>query len=404
LGIRDDRARATITKVAREQPLRRMAGWLLLLTLVLPSWQGRAALFSQEQRAALDLSGYVVTDPSAGYFDVAARRAFLARTDDSILLAQMAELGHEVACERKLALQVVKDELRLPGFYDAPDAWSAAVEPLFAFEDAVSRLAGGYVATGDDAYASCLLDLLGQWAAADALMRFYHTSDDQQAWFNIEDMLFAAGLAWSVVRDQVPGRTADKTRIDRWLVRAAKNHLSIEAGPSSCCNNHFYRRALYAAIIGVVADDDALFQVGVSALYSALHELTAEGALPREVARGRRAAHYQNYGLLYLVPIAQIIERQGYPAFDLRVDGHSLHDAMGFAIDVLEDPTRLGDLAPHQQDFWFIRDPQYFAWMEIWLSRFDAPRLERFVAPRRPIHNRSAGGYVTVFFWKPDRS
>jgi hypothetical protein len=47
LGIRDDRARATITKVAREQPLRRMAGWLLLLTLVLPCWLGGGALFSQ---------------------------------------------------------------------------------------------------------------------------------------------------------------------------------------------------------------------------------------------------------------------------------------------------------------------------------------------------------------------
>jgi poly(beta-D-mannuronate) lyase len=39
--------------------------------------------------------------------------------------------------------------------------------------------------------------------------------------------------------------------------------------------------------------------------------------------------------------------------------------------------------------------------MEIWLSRFDAPRLERFIAPHRPVYNRSAGGYVTLLFWDP---
>ena len=61
-------------------------------------------------------------------------------------------------------------------------------------------------------------------------------------------------------------------------------------------------------------------------------------------------------------------------------------------------------LAPPGQDYEFIHDSQYFAWMEIWLSRFDAPRLARFIAPRRPIYNRSAGGYVTLFFWEPGDS
>jgi poly(beta-D-mannuronate) lyase len=376
---------------------------LLTMLAAVPVWQGRAALFPEAAREALDLDGYVVTDRGAGYFDVATRRTFLAGSSNPILRAQMARLGREVGCADKLALPVIDDELWLPSPYDELKAWRAAVQPIYAFEDAVSALAGGFVATGDPAFADCLLDLLGQWAKADALLRFHHTPRDLQAWFNIEHMLFAAGLAWSVARDQLPGRAADKQRIDDWLVRAARNHLAIPTGPSSCCNNHLYRRALYATTIGVLAGDDGLFQVGVGALLAALHELTEEGAFPREVARGERAAHYQNYGLLYLVPIAQIIERQGYPAFDLDVDGRSLRDAVGFAIDVLEDPARLGDLAPREQDLWFMEDDQYFAWMEIWLSRFDAPRLERFVAPYRPVHNRSAGGYVTLYFWDPAR-
>ena len=152
----------------------------------------------------------------------------------------------------------------------------------------------------------------------------------------------------------------------------------------------------------MLADDDALFQVGVGALLSALHEMSDDGALPREIDRGRRAAHYQNYGLLYLVPLAQVIERQGYPAFDLSVDGRTLHDAVEFTIEMLEDPTILAGMAPRRQDYGFVHDDQYFAWMEIWLSRFDAPRVEQFIAPRRPLYNRSAGGYVTLLFWDPE--
>jgi poly(beta-D-mannuronate) lyase len=374
------------------------------LPALLLSGQAAAELFTLEQRADLDLSGYVVADRGAGYFDVAARRAFLEATDDPILRRQMAELGQEVACAPKLALQVLDHELRLPSFYGEPEAWRAAIAPVAAFEDAVSALAGGFVASGDPAFAGCLLDLLGQWADAGALLRFYHDPQDLQAWFNIEDMLYAAGLAYAVVRDRLPGRAADQQRIEDWLVRAAENHLAIPGGPGSCCNNHLYRRALYATIIGVVAGHDGLFQTGVGALLSALLEMTAQGALPREVGRGERAAHYQNYALLYLVPIAQIIERQGYPAFALEVDGRGLQDAVDFAIDVLEDPAHLGDLAPPTQKLWFIEDDQYFAWMEIYLTRFEAPRLERWIAPRRPVYNRSAGGYVTLLFWDPDRS
>jgi poly(beta-D-mannuronate) lyase len=274
---------------------------------------------------------------------------------------------------------------------------------LFAFEDAVSDLTGAFVATGDRYFSDCLLDLLGEWASADALSEFYYTPSEPQAWFNVEDMLFAAGLAHAVVRDQTPGRTADKARISAWLARIARNHLSIPGGPSSCCNNHFYRRALYATVIGILNADDGLFQVGVKALMSALHEMGPRGEFPREIARGARAVHYQNYALLYLVPIAELIERQGYPAYGLRVDGHSLHDAVAFAMDILEDPAELGDLAPRGQDLGFIDDDHYFAWMEIYLSRFADPRIARWLASRRPVFSRSAGGHLTLFFWDPDR-
>lgn len=360
-------------------------------------------LFTEQDRLRLDLDRFVVTDPSAGYFDVAARMQWLRETNDPVLRRGIDRLAMEVGCRDKLALPIVDYQLRMPAFYTDNDAWRDAIRPLFAFEDAVSDLAGAFVASGDRYFADCLLDLLGAWAAADALTKFHYTPAERQAWFNIEDMLFAAGLAYAVVRDQVEGRGADKEQIDAWLARAAKNHLSIKGGPSSCCNNHFYRRALYATVIGILNADDDLFRIGVTALYSAVNEIGERGELQREMRRGSRAVHYQNYALLYLVPIAELIERQGYAAYALDVNGRTLQDAVTFALEVLEDPAHLPDLASVTQDLRFMRDEQYFAWMEIYLGRFHEPRIQRWLAGRRPIYNRSAGGYLTLYFLEPHR-
>jgi len=360
-------------------------------------------LFTVEEREALDLDRYVVVDPSAGYFDVAARQAWLRSTSEPILRQTIGRLRTEVGCRDKLALPVIDHELRMPSFYREQEAWREAIRPLFAFEDAVSDLAGAFVATGDRYFADCLLDLLGKWATADALSEFHYTPTEPQAWFNVEDMLFAAGLGYAVVRDQVDGRTTEKQRINAWLTRVARNHLSIRGGPSSCCNNHFYRRALYATVIGILNEDDDLFRVGVGALMSALNEMGPRGEFPREISRGARALHYQNYALLYLVPIAELIERQGYAAYGLRIHGRSLHDGVAFAMDILEDPAQVADLGAPRQNLWFLEDDQYFAWMELYLSRFANERIERWLAARRPVYSRSAGGHVTLFFWEPDR-
>ena len=357
--------------------------------------------FTLEDRRALDLERYVVTDPHAGYFDVAARMQWLKHAGAPMLQDQIDRLTMQVGCRDKLALPVIDRELRMPAFYQDQAAWREAIRPLFAFEDAVSDLAGAYVASGDRYFADCLIDLLHAWAMADALTKFHYTPTDRQAWFNIEDMLFAAGLAYSVVRDQIDGRQIEREKIDVWLAKAARIHLSIDGGSSSCCNNHFYRRALYASVIGILNMDNALFRVGVSALYSALHEMGARGELPREIERGNRAVHYQNYALLYLIPIAELIERQGYPAYSLSVGGRTLHDAVAFTLEILEEPAALRDLAPAAQNLRFIGDKQYFAWMEIYLDRFRNPRMERWLAGRRPIYNRSAGGYITLFFSEP---
>ncbi|WP_404378824.1 alginate lyase family protein [Caenispirillum salinarum] len=384
--------------------LRRLtAGALgLCAAAAMPLAAGPADALTLEERRALDLSEYTVTDPGASYFDVAERRALLDRTRNPMLLQIAEDLKTGPSCAQLLALPPLDHRIRIPAFYPQPDAWRVAAQPLFQFEDSVTELAGSYVASGDPYYAECLVTFLDKWAQADALMDFHYTIAEPQAWYSTESMIFAAALAYSIVRNEVEDMHEQTERVDEWMRRLAKKHSVIPGEHPSCCNNHFYRRALYAAMIGVMSEDDDLFRFGVSAIYSALHDMTDEGAMPLEMQRGRRAMHYQNYALLYLIPIMQIVERQGYDVFEMTVNGNSIHDAVRFAINVIEDPQRLGDLAPADQYKGFLLDDQYFAWMEIYLSRFDNAKLSEFIRYQRPVYNRSAGGYVTLYFMDPD--
>ncbi|WP_139249020.1 alginate lyase family protein [Modicisalibacter ilicicola] len=356
-----------------------------------------------EERQALDLSEYTVTDPDASYFEVEARIELLQETDNPILMQQAARLESGPSCKQILAIPPLSDQIRIPGFYPSPEEWRFASRPLFQFEDTVSNLAGAYVASDDIYYAECLVSFLDHWAREDGLMDFYYVSSHPQAWFATESMIFAAAMAYSIARPRVENMQEEKERIDDWLNRLAHQHADIPGRPgNSCCNNHFYRRALYGTMVGILTEDQELFHFGISSIYSALSDLTEEGAFRLEMKRGRRASHYQNYALLYLITNMQIISRQGYDIFDLEINGRTIHDAVDFAMDIFEDPAALGDLAPREQYTGFFNDDQYFAWMEIYQSRFNDPRIAEFIKPMRPIFNRSAGGYTTLYFMEPD--
>lgn len=373
---------------------------LILCLLAGPIWS-----MSVEERAALDLSAYRVTDPDAGYFDIMVRRDALKSRQPDIIGSQIASLQIGKSCKDVLELPMIDHRALVPGFYQDPINWRAIAEPYLAFEENVHELAAAQLVADDRYHADCLLDVLLQWAKVGAFETFHITKSSAQAWYQIESPLFAAAMALSTVQPFVSDRQDDLNTIKDWLVKAARIH-SAHPGSNSgtCCNNHFYRRALYATMIGVVAEDDPLFQFGVSAIYSAVDGAEPDGALPWEMLRGELAAHYQNYALMYLIWIAQIADRQGYDLFNLQIDGKTLHTLVDFNMAILED---LKVLKPHasttKQKLTYQQDDQYFAWFELYLSRFPRADMEEVIAIRRPLYNRSAGGHTTLLYFETDQ-
>jgi len=119
-----------------------------VLALMLAGASSLAAaqeVMTLEEQEALDLSGYRVTDPEAGYFDVASRMALLEETDNAILLQEIDQRSQQgPSCRQQLDYEPITTRLRVPGYYPSPDAWELATEPLFRFEDTVSELAGAF--------------------------------------------------------------------------------------------------------------------------------------------------------------------------------------------------------------------------------------------------------------------
>jgi poly(beta-D-mannuronate) lyase len=349
------------------------------------------------------LSNYEVNDRDAGLFDAGARIALLRKSDDPILRRARRAAADRLpnpVCDLPAVVHVG----RIPRFYADRDGWREGTRELRAIEEGVTGLAEAFIASGDRQHADCLVDLLAMWAASDALTRFDYTPDQPQAWFQLEGNLFAIGLSYAIVRPFARDRGETTAAIDAWLARASRGHLAVDPdGHGWAWNNHYYRRALHAAAIGAVAGDDELFRYGVSALYRALAELASNGAFPRETARGARAVHYQNYALLYLIPIMELVARQGYPAWELAPEGLTVHDAVGHTLDLLGDPGQAVHHTPDEQDLSFMRESEYFAWMEVYLARFPDERVEAFVGPHRPVWNRSSVGAATLYFYEPNR-
>ena len=358
---------------------------------------GRAAA-----KTGSDLSSiYRVRDPLAGYFDLAERRRILREMPNLTLIQARLRAMRAPDCRKVRAIPIQDQTVTIPSFYGNDAAWREAVTPFRTFEDAVSDLAAANLVATDRRHAECLVDLLADWARHDALAKFNYSSKYKQGWFQVESTLFAVGHALAAIRPDVPHRADDLRVIDAWLLRVARQHFSIPGAPEgTCCNNHYYRRALYATIIGVLTGEDRLFADGVAAVHSALSGATADGALPLEMARGELAAHYQNYAVMYLVMIAEIAARQGYPVWDLEIDGKTLHTLVNFNNRIIADPnTVLTYSGATKVSLKYRKDMQYFAWFEIYLARFANAGMEAWVAPHRPLYNRSLGGHLTAYFY-----
>jgi poly(beta-D-mannuronate) lyase len=274
-----------------------------------------------------------------------------------------------------------------------------------------------------------LVRLLDRWARGGGLARL--EPGQANAYYAVDRTLLPVIVAWSLVRgDPGPGAADAEaaSRIDRWLRRVVRlrGELRPPRSPAddTSRNNHSYLSASVSMAWGALAGEDAYYREGFAAYERALRDMRADGSLPLETERGARALWYQRHAIASLVAIAELAAAQGHDLYARERGGRSLHTAVRFLLDAIEDPSLVWPYAEanHKpgvgqdhldQDLGFLvprgHGRHYMAWAEPYAARFpereESRRLMallREAAPDfRPMLDDYSGGNTTCFFAPP---
>jgi poly(beta-D-mannuronate) lyase len=344
-----------------------------------------------------------VRNPAASFLDIAARRAELAHATTPRVLEA---LRWKKSCVNAEQPAPPVGRMIIPHHYlsgsNGPvnPAEAPVTAPYRRLDDVVSDGAGRYVATGDPAEAVCVANLLEKWANAKALLDYTY-QESSQAWYQVEWTLSSVSLAWSVVQSDPAIPAAQRAEIPKWMHKVADYMFYQDPHPNDPAreNNHAYWRALCATSVGILTSDDSLYHRGLAQYARAIGQMNADGSFPLEMARHENALHYQSFALAPLVMIAELAARQGIDLYSLRVNGHTIDDAVDFLVRASSDPRLVKKYASEPQTFSLFSGEKPPAWIEFWAARHPG-KLQVDVWSdllTTPLYDSTIGGDTTIY-------
>lgn len=268
---------------------------------------------------------------------------------------------------------------------------AALQQPVIDFTRYVVDHSDRYMRTGNAGEAVCVARWLDDWAQGNA---FAKTANDggsfRRSWY-----LSSLAISWLKIRDAAGVDAAARARIDGWLAAQARLITTFYAEPSevnNALNNHGNWAAVAVAAAAVASNDRDLFAWADRRFRTNLAEITPEGALPLEVARGQRALHYHLFALTPFVLMARFERANGMGDFDQA----ALSRLETFARSSLEDSRHMAELAGAPQEPLTARgDPTELVWAA--LSRYPpSPRLKILLQSRKPLIDPRSGGDVVM--------
>ena len=239
-----------------------------------------------------------------------------------------------------------------------------AVEPLTAFlrqvaSDADHAATRASPKSRADS-AACALTWLQTWAAQGAWLGIMSTkqAEYQRKW----DL---AGVALAYLKVRSFARPDQRQVIEPWLQRFADTARAFFDDPEHKRNNHWYWLGLGEAAVGLATDSPRHFDIARGIMQDAAREISANGTLPEELARGRRALHYHVFALVPLVIMAELAAARDEDWYAFA--NGALHRLTHVTAAALEQPETFDRLAGVPQE----RPPNARAgWLQVYRKRF----------------------------------
>ena len=211
----------------------------------------------------------------------------------------------------------------------------AATKPLNDYLNVVARSASAWQQRHKDGDARCALDWLSAWAGQNAMLG---KMSSQQSYYTRKWTL--AGLALSYARVQQAATPEQRKRIEDWLLALANATIEHSDAHKGVRNNHYYWEGLAVTATGAVTHNQRCLDWGRKVFDHAMSQVEADGSLPLEVARAKRALNYHLFAAAPLVMIASILDIQAAP----------LDRLVAFSMSNVADPSTLEKMTGFEQE------------------------------------------------------
>lgn len=291
-----------------------------------------------------------------------------------------------------------------PPYYSRVDperarAVYAAMAPIRASLEAIARALTDFVRSappGATEAADCVLAHLLRFAADDAMVgsRGWRRSG------HLRTLATTPAFAYSVLREAHPVRPDQAAPIEAWLRRVAEAvQAALRDQPYR--NNIDLWGAASLAAAAVALQDRTLLDAALTVAFRAVDEITPEGLLPSELARGDAAVQYNLFATQALAVILAVAERNGITTLRERNDGAVLRLMRRMARTV-EDPESFVLLTHNAAAVEPKRIyAQNLAWTALRLSATAEEPWNRVACRFQGTFAFQAGGDWQVFFGRP---
>ena len=375
--------------------LGRRVRWLSLATRTNSLNRRQWSAWSSAVFASLILAPSLIQPPSASakqLIDVEARRALVSRPVTSRL------------CSLVTALPA---KLTSVGFYKDPPVNSevdpekerqfyAAMAPVRNAEESISQNLTNFVRADRSIaapYAHCALAQISQFATDRAML----DSDDYRSSGQVRLMALAPIFAFVVLRDAGQVSASEDAAIKEWI-RALANLVIKAEDEHPYGNNIDVWGAAALEASGVALHDSRLETRAAQVASTTLDEVSADGLLPKEIARGEKSLEYSLFATQALASIYVLADRT--EASELRDrNHHALFRLMRAMVHAIADPEWFAAISHNPLSV--ARDKIYaqnLGWLAIYPALRTDPDTQRAYCHFQPLYVFRAGGDWGVYF------
>jgi len=272
---------------------------------------------------------------------------------------------------------------------------------LYGFESKVVKMANLYVVEREKntkaapKIAACVQNWLDKWAKHDALLGDVNRSGILVRKWSLASL----ASAYAEIKNEPHLKPERKERIERWLSKVATTVMqdfSTNEDKNSRLNNHLYWAAWAVGVTGYAVDDRQMFSWAMDKARVGLNQVQADGSLPLEMARGKRALLYHVFALSPLVMLAELGRQNDVDLYSVN-DG-AIHRLVTLSMKGIQNQSYFESKTGEDQDMSF-KNSNGLAWLVPYHRRFGNRAADDVLSKMSgSMTNRRLGGDLRILY------